>query len=221
MLRRSGIHEVDVAVLGGGPAGAATSLTLSRHGHSAVVIEQSHYRSVRIGEMLPPAARPLLASLGLLDRFLAENHSRSFAVRSAWGQPNLYDNDFIFNPHGSGWHIDRARFDAMLARAAEDAGACVCRGRTSFHSRKPERIGGLKSRQVSPACSTPSSRSTPRDERRGWLIGKGRRESATIIWWVYLVLSRITHQTRTSAIIRCLNRLRTAGGIRLAYQTRM
>jgi flavin-dependent dehydrogenase len=128
MLRRSGIREVDVAVLGGGPAGVATSLTLSRHGYSAVVVEQSNYRNIRIGEMLPPAARPLLVSLGVWNRFLAENHSRSFAVRSAWGQPHLYDNDFMFNPHGSGWHVDRARFDAMLARAAEDAGACVCRG---------------------------------------------------------------------------------------------
>lgn len=92
-----------------------------------IIIGQSEYRKIRVGEMLAPAARPLLTSLGVWDRFLAENHSRSFAVRSAWGQPHLYDNDFIFNPHGSGWHVDRARFDAMLARAAEDAGVCVCR----------------------------------------------------------------------------------------------
>jgi flavin-dependent dehydrogenase len=93
-----------------------------------IVIEQSEYRKGRFGEMLAPAARPLLTSLGVWDRFLAENHSRSFAVRSAWGQSHLYDNDFIFNPHGSGWHVDRARFDRMLAHAAEDAGACVCTG---------------------------------------------------------------------------------------------
>jgi len=128
MLRRNGIRDFDVAVLGGGPAGTATALALSREGYSAVVIEQSHYRSARSGEMLPPTARPLLANLGVWDRFLTENHSRSFAVRSAWGQPHLYDNDFIFSPHGSGWHLDRVRFDAMLARAAQDAGAFVCKG---------------------------------------------------------------------------------------------
>jgi len=128
MLRRNGIRDVDVAVLGGGPAGTATALAVSREGYSAVVIEQSHYRNARSGEMLPPTARPLLASLGVWDRFLTENHSRSFVVRSAWGQPHLYDNDFIFNPHGSGWHLDRVRFDAMLARAAQDAGAIVCKG---------------------------------------------------------------------------------------------
>jgi flavin-dependent dehydrogenase len=128
MLRRNGTRDIDVAVLGGGPAGTATALTLSRKGYSVVVAEPSDYRKARIGEMLPPAARPLLVSLGVWDRFLAENHSPSFAIRSAWGQPLLYHNDFIFNPHGSGWHVDRSRLDAMLARAAEDAGACVCRG---------------------------------------------------------------------------------------------
>jgi len=127
MLRRSGTRDIDVAVLGGGPAGTATALALSRKRYSVVVIEQSDYRNVRTGEMLPPAARPLLLSLGVWDRFLAEGHLPSFGIRSAWGQPHLYHNDFIFNPHGSGWHVDRARFDAMLARAAEDAGARVCR----------------------------------------------------------------------------------------------
>jgi flavin-dependent dehydrogenase len=117
-----------VAVLGGGPAGAATALALRREKYSVILIERSEHRDVRIGETLPPTARPLLTSLGVWDRFLAENPSRSFAVRSTWGQPHLQDNDFIFNPHGCGWHVDRARFDAMLARAAEDAGACVCRG---------------------------------------------------------------------------------------------
>src|SRR5262249_6827135 len=47
---------------------------------------------------------------------------------SAWGRGDLYENDFIFNPYGHGWHIDRMRFDGMLALAAEEAGARVHRG---------------------------------------------------------------------------------------------
>jgi flavin-dependent dehydrogenase len=35
----------------------------------------------------------------------------------------LQEYDFIFDPHGCGWHVDRARFDAMLVAAARDAGA--------------------------------------------------------------------------------------------------
>ena len=44
---------------------------------------------------------------------------------AVWGSETPYENDFIFNPYGNGWHIDRSRFDAMLARAAEEAGATV------------------------------------------------------------------------------------------------
>ena len=127
-MRQNGIRKADVAVLGGGPAGAAAALQLIKRGHSTVVIERSDYRNVRIGETLPPAVQPLLAKLGVWDRFLADKHSPSFSVRSAWGQENLYENDFIFNPYGSGWHVDRARFDAMLARCAEEVGATVYRG---------------------------------------------------------------------------------------------
>lgn len=117
-----------MAVVGGGPAGTATALTLARLGCSAIVIEQTYYNTVRIGETLPPKVRSLLVSLGVWEDFLAQNHCRSFSIHSAWGQPELYANDFIFSPYGNGWHVDRARFDSMLAEAAENAGVDVLRG---------------------------------------------------------------------------------------------
>jgi flavin-dependent dehydrogenase len=126
-LRPNEIRDVDVAVLGGGPAGAAIALDLLNRGYSTVVIERSDYSGVRIGETLVPAVRPLLVSLGIWDRFLAERHSPSFAIRSAWGDHYLHDNNFIFNPYGAGWHVDRARFDAMMIRCAEEMGAILYR----------------------------------------------------------------------------------------------
>jgi flavin-dependent dehydrogenase len=127
-LRHNANQSVDVGVLGGGPAGTATALALSRVGYSVVVIEKSAYNNVRIGETLPPGVQTLLTSLGVWDRFLADKHSPSFGNCSAWGQDDLYDNDFIFSPYGTGWHVDRSCFDAMLACCAEEAGASVCRG---------------------------------------------------------------------------------------------
>jgi flavin-dependent dehydrogenase len=70
----------------------------------------------------------VLASLGVWDQFLAEKNSPSLGIHSAWGRPDLYANDFIFNPYGRGWHLNRARFDAMLARASKKAGAVVLHG---------------------------------------------------------------------------------------------
>jgi flavin-dependent dehydrogenase len=117
-----------VAVFGGGPAGTATALALARLGCSAIVIERTYHNAFRIGETLPPSIRPLLGGLGVWEAFLAQNHCRSFGIHSAWGQVELYANDFIFNPYGSGWHLDRARFDLMLAQAAENTSVHVFRG---------------------------------------------------------------------------------------------
>jgi len=103
-------------------------LTLARLGCSAIVIERTYYNTVRIGETLPPIVCPLLARLGVWGDFLAQNHRQSFGIHSAWGQAELHANDFIFNPYGSGWHVNRASFDLMLAQAVENAGVDVFLG---------------------------------------------------------------------------------------------
>lgn len=115
--------DCDVAVLGGGPAGAAAALTLARAGRTVSVIERSRDDRPRVGETLPPSARPLLARLGLWNEFLAAGHLPSPSVLSVWGNDTPYENHAILNPHGTGWHLDRHRFDRMLFDAARRAGA--------------------------------------------------------------------------------------------------
>jgi FAD binding domain len=121
-------RAVDVIVLGGGPAGTAAAIALAGFGWSVTILEQSHYESTRIGETLPPEVKRPLTALGLWERFLADGPVESPGIASAWGQAELYDNDFIVNPLGPGWHVDRLRFDAMLACAAEARGVEVLRG---------------------------------------------------------------------------------------------
>jgi flavin-dependent dehydrogenase len=123
----SSSHEV--VILGGGPAGCAAALTLARAGVARVlVIEASHYEHERVGESIPPDARRLFDQLGLLDAFMAERHEPCLGSCSAWGSEARGYNDFMFNPYGHGWHLDRRRFDAFLAARVEAAGVELRRG---------------------------------------------------------------------------------------------
>ena len=151
--------ECDVAIAGGGPAGAIAALTLVSVGADVVLIEGSRYAEPRVGEMLPPSARPLLVRLGVWETVAALGAKRSHGHESAWGGPELAARPFIFHPHGHGWHLDRARFDAMLAARAADAGAHLLDGvQVSRCDQTPENSFELKLRNGDASDSTLSAR---------------------------------------------------------------
>lgn len=118
------MHEV--AVIGGGPAGAAAALMLTRRGRRVVMIDRvdpNHAGAFKAGEGLPPAARPLLRDLGALEPFLQNGHLPSYGNEASWGAETTTVHDFIRDPNGHGWHLDRVRFDALLRQLALEAGA--------------------------------------------------------------------------------------------------
>ena len=119
--------RAQVAVIGGGPAGAVTALLLARAGVDVLLYERSRYADFRLGETLPPSLNPYLRQLGLWDRFQSLGSIPSYETASAWGDNAPRERSFLFSPYGHGWHVDRARFDAMLADTAESAGVRVIR----------------------------------------------------------------------------------------------
>lgn len=90
-----------------------------------VIVHKPVLHATPLGEQLPPAARPVLASLGLMERFERDGHLVSHGNRSLWGSTVPTETDFIMHPLGSGWRLDRARFDHMLLEAAQEAGTEV------------------------------------------------------------------------------------------------
>jgi flavin-dependent dehydrogenase len=115
----------DVVVVGGGPAGSATAITLARAGQRVLLAEAVSSTPFKIGESLPPSAHPLLRDLGALTRVLEAGHLPCPGTVAAWGDDAPVERDFIRELHGSGWHLDRTRFDADLRAVAVEAGADV------------------------------------------------------------------------------------------------
>ena len=119
----------DAVILGGGPAGSVAALRLAR-GRRVLILERKRGSETRVGESLPPASRPLLRDLGLLDRM--DGHRPYLGNRTLWGG-SVATHDFLRDPQGAGWHLDRAAFDGMLLAAAQEAGTTLRQGDTVQH----------------------------------------------------------------------------------------
>lgn len=115
----------DVAIVGGGPGGSATALSLLNHAPtlSVILIEASRYEGCRVGESVPPPARGILEHLGVWESFKQQSHDEAYGTSAAWGDAQPHDNDFFLMPNNVGWHLNRSAFDAMLANEAERRGA--------------------------------------------------------------------------------------------------
>lgn len=118
-------HDVDVIVVGGGPAGAAAGMALAVRDVAVAVVTSSRRKPVRIGETVPPTIAQPLTRLGVYDAFLSDAHIPAPGTIVCWGEDEPYETDSITNPYGHGWHLDRARFDTMLLSAASRAGAHI------------------------------------------------------------------------------------------------
>lgn len=123
---RAGEDEVDVVILGAGPAGAAAAITLRRFtGLRVALVERRLFDPFRPGETVSPALFPLVEYLGIERAGFEERHLQSYAHAAAWGGDELVVRDFLFNGQGSGLHLDRLAFDSMLLEQAGQLGAQI------------------------------------------------------------------------------------------------
>lgn len=145
----------DVAVVGAGPAGASTASWLAAAGLHVVLIERSHFDRPRPGESLAPRVGALLAELGLTAALSALAPLPSYGTESVWGEPTRASHAFLFTPFSQGYHVERARFDSMLATAAEARGVELRLGVSCTRVALDERSGV----HLTVSCATDRARS--------------------------------------------------------------
>ncbi len=107
-----------VVIAGGGPAGAASALTLARRGVRCRVLEAAPAARRKVGETIPPNAAPLLSALGVDAGLEEPRHLICHGNRYLWGSGETREKHFLLQPQGHGWHLDRAAFERQLADEA-------------------------------------------------------------------------------------------------------
>lgn len=119
------MRDVDVAVIGAGPAGSALALRLVEQGLTVTLIERSSFDQPRAGETLAPTVKAQLADLGVWSAVQSIRPVDSYGVRCSWESTTPRTEAHLSNGSGSGWHVDRLEFDAFLAREAVHRGASL------------------------------------------------------------------------------------------------
>jgi flavin-dependent dehydrogenase len=120
------VTVVDTLIVGAGPAGSTAALNLAPS-RSVLIIDSRTFdpNDLVVGESLVPAARRLLSDMGLLKALEYEGHETWYGNRSVWGASFPQETDYLRDPDGPGWHLDRNRFDRWLRDAAVSRGASI------------------------------------------------------------------------------------------------
>ena len=110
---------VDIAVIGGGPAGATAGRLLAEWGHSVAILDRQPARQ-SLAESLPPSTRKILEHVGLLERVDRAGFLPATGNTAWWGEPAGRSESFAGAP---GYQVLRRDFDRLLLDAARVSGA--------------------------------------------------------------------------------------------------
>jgi FADH2-dependent halogenase len=125
----------DVAIVGGGPGGAATALYLLKAGIKPVIVEKEQFPRYHIGESLTGECAACLRRLGLEETMRAEGNPIKHGVKvwgaggrnSFWVAVKERTAENALKPTWT-WQVLRSRFDQVLLETAIARGAAYYPG---------------------------------------------------------------------------------------------
>ena len=159
MLQGAKLHETDVFVAGGGPAGLAAAIAARTKGFRVLVADGGHPPIDKpCGEGLMPDALEALRALGIS---IGPEHGFSFRGIRFLGAGRSVDGNF---PDGCGMGVRRTTLHELLIRRAEEVGVAMSWG---------SRISGLSAAGV---------RLDDREVRCRWVIGADGQKSQVRRW---------------------------------------
>src|ERR1041384_5279817 len=124
--------DVDVLIIGAGPAGSAAAALLQREGFRLLVAEKQRFPRFVIGESLLPSSMALLEGAGLLDSIEKQGFMRKYGAVFLRGNQSC-NFDFA-NQSTPGFkytfQVTRADFDKALADAVAARGVEISYGQT-------------------------------------------------------------------------------------------
>ena len=122
-------REVDVVIIGAGPAGSTAAALLAERGWNVRVIEKSYFPRYHVGESLIPYCWFTLNRLGVTEKLnqigFTRKHSVQFVRPDGKLSAPFYFRQHREHPSSSTWQVYRARFDRMLVDNAMAKGAVV------------------------------------------------------------------------------------------------
>ena len=119
---------IDVAVIGGGPAGASAARLLAAWGHSVLLLAKSGSGNPSLAESLPPSCRKVFDAVGVRRAIDAAGFLTTQGNTVCW--EGARPRAARFGDGGRGLQVLRGDFDRVLRAEARRAGAVLRAGVT-------------------------------------------------------------------------------------------